>query len=138
MLTLAISRFFALLRSYPQVVSSFLVFAISVLLTAHPALASSADISTYFGDSGSGEGLGGFFTTLLAWLTGPIAQIIAACLVIGAIWRLRNNFEWGEAGTTILMIVLGIGLLAFIPAIWNHFSTTKFGGSATYGSGFIF
>jgi hypothetical protein len=65
-------------------------------------------------------GTGGFgFASFWLFLTGPFGMTMSALLCIGSVWRLRQNFEWGEAGTTIAMLVLGVGVIASLPAIWD-------------------
>ena len=99
-------------------VTASLVIA-AVVASAHPALAASSasnDISSMFGNTSTLS-----FNAFLNFLEGPFAQIVAILVVIGAIWRLRQNFEWGEAGTTLALILVGVGMLALFPTIWSHF-----------------
>ena len=104
----------------------FVPFAIALLailaLVAmpHPALANnaqSADLSQMFTSSG-GSAISFFnWTTFRNFLTSTFAQIIIALCILGAIWRLRQNFEWGEAGTTIALVVLALGVLCLLPSL---------------------
>lgn len=101
--------------------------AVAMALALTPQTAQASDISQYFGGTQFASN-GGFFNVVLNTITGPWAQIAAALLVIGSIWRLRNNFEWGEAGTTIMLVVLGVASLALIGSMWQ-----KLGGHSSSG-----
>ena len=101
----------------PSLISGSLAAAV-LLAAASPAFAGTTDISQMLG---TGTSLS--FGIFLQFLEGPFAQVVGILIVIGAIWRLRQNFEWGEAGTTLALILVGVGMLALFPTIWSHFGT---------------
>lgn len=108
----------------PLILFAVAFLAIGALVALpHPALANnaqSADLSQMFSSASGGSAISFFsWTTLRNFLTTTFAQIIIALLILSAIWRLRENFEWGSAGTTIALIVLALGCVMLLPTLSN-------------------
>ena len=98
--------------------ASVTLAAVMVICEVQSARASATDLNTILGTSSSILS----FNALLSFLEGPFAQVVAILLIIGAVWRLRQNFEWGEAGTTVALLLFAIGAMALLPTIWTRLS----------------
>lgn len=94
--------------------ASFTLASVMIICEVQSARASATDLNTILGTSSSLLS----FNQLLSFLEGPFAQVVAILLIIGAVWRLRQNFEWGEAGTTVALLLFAIGAMALLPTIW--------------------
>ncbi len=90
----------------PKISISLSVAAIAALfLIVAPSAAMAAT-------AGSDElGIGGHITSLLSVVTGPIAKLIAAIMVILGIILMSRGHDMGEGVKTIGTIALGVGVL---------------------------
>jgi len=103
---------------------SLSIAALFLVVAPAAAMASSAGVSA------DELGIGAHITSLLNVITGPIAKLIAAIMVVLGIILMSRGHDMGEGVKTIGTIALGVGVLIGLGNILG-----KIGSSASDSSG---